>query len=564
MKRLAQNSKSLQKNFSQIYRNFFIDCEKVVSASNSFFWSGEFLGFYGGMTILQKLPFKVYVGLEPIEKDKIEFPEKYLTFIPPQQQFEEALIEEKLRQNILEYFQKQGLWGYKVKILAEYPLGGALGTGGGLAAALATLVQLKKRKIKKEDLENFSKTALKKLITEQKFNQLFRQAWEIAALNQAGRSSGAVVFASMVSGEYPVVYQASQNKFWAAGLDELFDLPSHPIWPIDFGLIYTGRRVNSEAVILAIEQVKTRLEKSSKEASKILPKTIKIKDNFWRTYLQMMQLISVQNLLSFSDLFQKGQQKEVLSSFYATLNQYQNMIRLLEVTTAEIDQIYQALHAKLKSGVKISGVGKGGDLVFATEVGGLESDIFPLIEELREKTDKDIWLDYATFLDGKDVEGLKLEQDITSGIYHAKIESGTYHLAIFEGERPGFEKVLTAEKFEKEMPHFDLVLNEVEGKILILGQSLNSKVLPSQKATIEILKKLFLRKNRRVKNTELQGSYAQNRYDLQGKIVLPLCKILKQKARKSFNLKVSGGMYDDFELSLESSNVKVGIVEKVL
>jgi len=86
--RITANTQSLQHHFAEQYREFFANCQRVASASNSFLWGGEFSGFYGGLTLGQKLPIRSYVGLETTSDNKVEVDANYVTYEPTEQHFE--------------------------------------------------------------------------------------------------------------------------------------------------------------------------------------------------------------------------------------------------------------------------------------------------------------------------------------------------------------------------------------------------------------------------------------------------------------------------------------------
>ncbi|MEK7173213.1 MAG: hypothetical protein AAB740_04560, partial [Patescibacteria group bacterium] len=98
------------------------------------------------------------------------------------------------------------------------------------------------------------------------------------------------------------------------------------------------------------------------------------------------------------------------------------------------------------------------------------------------------------------------------------------------------------------------------GRIFIKGQPLNSQELHSQKAAIRILKILLTKIGQEVSNNELPpSSYANDRYELQGKIVSPLIKIVEQKTKKTLDLKIRSEA-SQFYLKLNPSNLRIWLV----
>lgn len=62
--RIELNSETLQENYSLVYQGFFSQNSLVVSAPRNFWWTGEYAELFGGLTITQKLPVRLYFGLQ--------------------------------------------------------------------------------------------------------------------------------------------------------------------------------------------------------------------------------------------------------------------------------------------------------------------------------------------------------------------------------------------------------------------------------------------------------------------------------------------------------------------
>jgi hypothetical protein len=64
-----------------------------------------------------------------------------------------------------------------------------------------------------------------------------------------------------------------------------------------------------------------------------------------------------------------------------------------------------------------------------------------------------------------------------------------------------------------------------------------------------------------LKNTQIDGSYGHNRYDLHGKIVLPLIKLVKNICGRDLQINITGDMFDNYTISLNPTNINLGVVE---
>jgi len=548
--RIRANSQSLQQHFPKIYHDFFAQNQWVYSASNSFLWIGEFSGFRGGLTLVQKLPFRAYVGLQKIGRKNLYLDSEYLSFVPNEQVFKYMPLDLTLQQNLLYLLKNQLPGGLKINILCELPLGHSLGSAGAIAASLAGLVfHLQGKSIESNEIA------------------VFKKAWQISSQNKAGKSSGASPYAAIVSGFYPIVFYAKNGEYWAHSLKEVFNLPEVPIWPFDYALIYSGKRSNTESVLLSFE----RSMKQLKEEQLFLTKKMdsKFSEDFEWNYLSMLNLLSLKALRLFGQFFKDGAQEEKLVLFFKILNQFHNLLTLMDVSNSTIDLISRLIHqysikgGEREIGIKITGVGQGGDLLVTTPYGFLRHSIDQVISEVRKITRADIWLDYASWIDGHDNQGLRLEQDVSQRIFFPSLARNHYLLSSW---RSGVltETIIRQKDLHRIIPKIDLFLDQVHNRVFIRGNHLCSKELPSQKATVMILKSLLKSKNFLIKNNQIpSSSYRYSRYDLQGKITTPLAKAIKRRLSQEILLRVSGGMYDNFSLEMKPNGLLIALLEKI-
>lgn len=550
IQRLALNSETLQKEFSAIYRDFFSRCQCVASASNSFLWFGEFSGFYGGLTISQKLPVRSYVGFETTFDQAVTVNREYQTFDSKEQQFVTAVADDRLCAQLANYIEKKvknqsAFTGLRVHLLTEVPLGHSLGSNGAIAAALTLL-----------------------LTTDSSEKDLFTVARDILSLSQAGHSSGVSAYMALTDLQGPVLFQADSERVKARALAKLAGLESLPIWPIDFGLIYCGLPTHGEGVILANQQTVAELEEREEGVRQLLkqPKPL----NWRQTYLDMLNMTTGLGLTAFIDLFKKGSNPQVLESLFSSLNQYQNLLRLLHLSNNAIDLIYSQIHQlankqtnDVGSGVKISGIGQGGAVLFALPYGVHRSAIEQLIKRLQDETGRAISLDYASWLDGLETHPARLEQDLARGQRSLLIGRDALLLTVLHHGHLR-EQIVSNDRLAEWQADCDLLLDQTSGKLIVGGQAMTSKELPSQKATVEIVTRLIKARHFTLKNSDLPSSYGANRYDLHGKIVLPLVKQVKQRTGRDLQLIVRGGMLDQYSLILNPSNLIIGSIKRKL
>ena len=524
------NSGELKKRFPDEYKRFFSSCTKVVSAPHVFFWTGDFSNFYGGLAICSKIPLRFYVGLERIAKGDFEIQGELKAYFSSKNKFQTLKLDDYII-NALYSSSKKDFKGYRIRFFSELPLGSSLGGLGSISACLARLA-------------GGSKTLEKKAIN-------------LSKSLQRGRKSAATALGCMTDSSYPVVYVHCDNEPRAMSLDEMLDLPKDAIWPIDFGLIFSGKLVRGGAVISSAREMQDVSRNLQKEAKEILGS---YDGSFWDDYLKILNHVACQCLVGMKRVFLQAREADI-AFLFSTLNQYQNLLYFLGISTPTINKIYSAVHKdanyldnKVGSGCKVTGVGRGGDVLFAVPYGEIREKIKKTVGRISRRGNRGVSLDYASWIDGVESKGLIVEQDIASAKLSAFLQKGMSLLEFFEGGSSS-EKIIDSNNINREK--IDLILDLDTGKITFKGKKLDSSEIFSQKATVEILSKVLKSDNLKITNRDLPVSYGKNRFDLQSKITSPLEKLTKL----SFDVK--GGMYDDFSLELKFFNISIGIIRKI-
>jgi len=520
------NSLTLKNQNPKIYQEFFARSAKVASAPHSFFWIGDFTGFYGGLTISSKLPLRFYVGLEEIAKDKFEIESEFQAYFPSQKRFQTISLEPYIK-NTLEDILSKSLKGYRVHFLSELTLGISLGGLGAISAALATLIKPKAS-----------------------FEKRFNIAKMIVTQIQSGRKSAATAFSSLSTSRYPTVFYQSGAKWWGKPLDELVKLQKDPVFPFDFGLIFSGNLVQGAAVINSAEELKRIYNEKEKEISKLIGEG---SGSFWDIYIKMLDQISKQTLLNFIEVFKKGNDEVSLRKFFNGLNQYQNLLHFLDISSSNIDKLYSLIHQlsnkienQMGSGCKISGVGKGGEVLFTMPFGRYREKVEDVVSQVPGSS-----LDYASWSSGLESEAVKIEQDLSERVISDFSKKAKSILKTYSKLEVKTELI-----FNKKPIKADLILDEAHGRILFKNKPVNSTQIPSQKATVKILSELLSAENYMLENKNLD-KYGKSRYDLQGKITTPLSKLT------GLNFEISGGVYDDFTLKLKSFDLSIAVVSSI-
>ncbi|MBI1961316.1 MAG: hypothetical protein HYS45_01290 [Parcubacteria group bacterium] len=593
MPRITANSASLKKAFPQEYRDLFSRSEIVCSAPGNFYWSGEYAVRYGGIGIKQNLPLRTYVGVEAPKPGKPEI-NSIQYYIPSKRSFARHPAgslpgTKKILSHLKGYLAKAspGARLPAFTILMEVPPGCGLSASASLAASLSAALHLYLKKLTVSEINRLSATPTTHLLKDPAFNTVFRLAWELEdTIHGGGRaSSGIGPFASLNASIYPIIYLREPRpatggdfRFWGIKMEELFSLAHKPSWPIDFGLIYSGDAGETSAIIAGFESIKKAIEedlasvKRDFERHQVpMPELYPSEqEELWRSLMWEPKIFSLVTLAAFKNLFAHGFSENALKKLFKSINIVQRSLSFIDVSSHIIDYLCLTLeretiklHDIHGAGAKLTGRGKSGDVLFAVAYHGLRDTIDALIARMRRETGEDFYLDYASWLDGFEEEGVKVEQSLAEGIYSEFISRGALEIRHVNRQGTSSTRLYSVEQFNEDKPAMDVVFDPAKHKIYLAGKHLTSRELRSASATIELLRILLARLGQPVPNKELPtSSYTADRNELQSKIITPLSHAVQKHLKADLNLKVSGPIRN-FTVTLAPGGVDFYVIDKV-
>lgn len=620
--RTKVNSSTLRKNHPMYYRDLFSKCQIVVSSADSFFWAGEYARFFGGLSILQKLPTKNLVGLEVISDEKICFADELKGYSPSHQSFTTVSFDSAKEKRLLNFIEaywptldpSRKIKGFKIHILSESHCGGGLGSTGVVLACLANCLFLLAKKLTPKELNSWQHSNVDKLLKSaehKKFREVFRLAWRLTAICRDGNASGATSFGAFLYTPYPIVhfskdinnylqYPSIANPptvldncriieeipFWGNTFNNIFPLKMPIPWPIDIGRVYSGTLVNTENILKSFSSIKLSMEELQEAVRKHLypkvdNKDISMEELFGfeakqtqifshQDFIDVLNIVALKLLVGLKNLFTLGPNKDSLQEFSEAVNQSHDFCHFLGHSNNLLDEISQIMARIVArenefgiSGAKIEGIGKGGHSLFIGPTGTIPDSIVDEISVIAKSKKKNIYLDWASWLDGFGESGLMIEQFLNEKIYSDFIMPQSYSLKIFNDGDFGTE-IIDSQAIEKRAMDFDMLLFVPHQKIYLKNKILSSKEIPSARATIKIFSKILANKDHKLSNQVFNDtSYGQSRYDLHSKIIIPLNKAMKKYLKKDLKFQITGGMYDNYWLSLNCKDLKVAIVEEM-
>lgn len=546
----------------------------------------------GNLGILQKIPLRSYVGIEPSSPGEVRIG-SYRYYSPGDRQFLSGFIEEpnatKLM-TILKELPEIKKAGIILHIISEIPPSRGLNSSGAGSVALATALSMFWRKINPKEVETWQYMPTSKLLQNESFHKTLIKAWKFESIAHGDLTSGCTVLVPMIGGDYPIVCfpphhdldkidhhwqtryaDLEVKKLTGTRMNELFKFNALPVWSFDFGLIYSGDVRPTSAVIqtsVARRQEINEILKDSKHLD--LPKPYVFpQTHSWLPYMDALKISSLEILLNFREVFEKGLSEKAMRGFFLSVNRYQDLLNVIISHSAAIEAIENRLKQTLFGyrdefgvGTKISGGGLKGDVLFVTAYHGIRDNLGKILDELGKEFSLNISLDYASWLDGIEDDAVIIEQDLSAKIYSSFISPGCTFVKHYSSSGYTHTDLYTPEEFERQKGMMSLLLDPIQNEIWIRKILLDSKVIPTSTATIKILKILLENLDKDVKNEKFpNSSYASDRNEFQSKIISPLTKAVRKHLKKEFGTQIHGSL-DEFTVKLNQLPFSVHIIEK--
>jgi len=626
--RINANSESLKSYFPDIYRNFIANSDVVVSSPAHFLWTGNLSVAFGGLAISQKIPLRVYVGISKSDKEGIHIAD-YYQYLPSRQNFKREQVNEHFKKAIKEFFNdyfKKALeihdcrQGIDISAIFEVPRRVGLHSNGALSSSLTLALLLFYEVISYKDFEDVDKLNMDALLRNNKFDVFIRLAWKLDCLLKNGVSSGIGVFCSAVKSTYPIVYFTEKRlgkdypedkpkginvplilrrnidaidkiKYWAYSLGDMFQLEEHLAWPVDFGLIYTGRHLSDGAIAKQIEEitninknhVKYMREAFNISASKLKKcKTIPFfvdETNthgghyFWEGYLAVMVATALSTLRELSGAFLYG-----TSTLIEEVNHYHSLLISLNIRSNETDQVIRELRYEIgrysenNVGIKwvVAGGDGQGDLLFVVPAGGFSSKIIDIIKTINERhLEERLFLDYFSVLDGTEKDGIDVvhypphhSSDMVpkDNIIHT-------HWPSLKIDREVHHKNESYSLVSRKYANYDVVF-DIAGKkekIFVLGNRLCAKDGIRSASVTSILFNQLMKNEPfvpRKEGTELFKDCFKRADDCKGQIINPLERAIRKRIADAMVNVVYSFEQNALSIKLEPSNINYHVISK--
>lgn len=586
--RVPSNTKALQEAFPERYREFFAKHELVVSAPAHCYLAGEHSARFGAPALIQKLPIRLFVGLQPLDRpvfELVEAPAEY--YFPDRQTFVRFEVEPAVRRALSDFLtsawqrsnagrHKERPVGFAVSYLSELPSGRGFSPSAAFGSVLSVAFYLVSGELSIEELERWNSRESKSSI----FEAVFRMAWKIEQLLHTNPPDGSLSFSALINSKSPVFYftdwrpraeggiggvnEIDKINYFGRSVASLYNLSDQAL-SLDIALIGVGSWLKPgfrsgqdfrRAVRDRFSDLARRLSEVLGGAGSDLPRAhflraIEQPDGVFASQIDALSFATLRALESLRPILEGEASPEAIREFISPLRMYQNALRWFELDSPELIEIRQHLNLEARrKGLyglvanKLSGAGRKSDLLVVSPRGSFREEIVEAVSLFRRRLNGQASLDYASWLDGTtDGQAVHIEQWLERGLISPHIAGKTYRmLRLMEDGR--LERSLVVQDALPELLRQARLTFVEEGeKIYIAGRALTSREIHSAKATLRLFQRLMIQPGTPVESRELNlKPYSDDRTELQSKLISPLKKIVNQRLKSQLPLLVSGGL----------------------
>lgn len=593
------NSKYLKNKYKEIYENFHIQNQLVISLPFILNWAWDIFANYKWIRIKQKLPFRIYIGISKIKENKIRFKNIVYKDINENKFITTNLVEyAPFFQDYEMYFNNEykdeieKKWWIEINIISE--VSRWVGLSFSSIVTLLFIVWLEKYYYgynyitsEKVEINDF-------LNTNTPTDKIFRSSLKLSKVLKRKVNKVENQIASFFDSYYPIVsflenidYNVSNLdindiKIYGYRLNSLEKTLSEvPFIPVDYGLIYSGRPVLTDHIVNTNEnsynwtwEIKNKLEsyfwdeldKTFPNKKPIFYKTFidsVIEDEIKETYWKLMWAISLEMLNLMTKLFSSYYTESSMRDFIWVVNKiryWNNITRKSSRTFSDfiwtiLDHFYPS--AKMLALAPNDTSIMWWTAIFVMPLEWFRKELFTALEKTKEKIPWSKLL-YANWLDWIENRWLIIEQDLDRNLFSEYISKDSYII-----ENNTWKKIIAdITKIEENIPRW-LTLDLVRRKMYIDWEKLTSKEMHSQQTTLDILEILL---NNLWKDMCCSvfptSSYTANKNEMLWKIILPLIKLLEEKKKIKFPL-ICKWSLNNFYLKLCDSNLEINVIKNL-
>jgi len=557
------NSTQLQEEFPNIYKDFFARNDLVMSGCFSFSWTPSWVWERSNfIRIKSKIPLKCYVWIKK-RKDSNIFIKDVINYDVIKKSFEKIPFvkinsEEKGIIDLIKSL-SESTW-YEIEILSEISRWHSFGFSGTLWALISYWIN--------QFLWKYSD------------EEIFINWWKIDHISRFANSGWENVIKTLENNSWISYYLTEEfdKTFPVSDLGNLKykfenlwnDLEN--IMPVDYFMIFSWIPTDTkqaEYYKLADSREFEKIDEfiSNKIESDLLKKShfsmFTKKNSIFETLADSISILNIRTLQILDEIISSWYKEEIIEKLIDNINNYRSTISILENQSNFAESfIYNFQKNKSNPDEKIWIMPW-----YYWKLWWWYAVVMKrwISRDTIEKTLQDmkqiypsVEIEYCSYLDGEASDGVIIEQYISQWIYSQYVDKNKF---LFQSNKWDNYIGDYSEIIEKEQN--GLLFDMINNKIYLNGEKLTSKDIPSQNTTIEVVTRLLEHIGEELSNKELpSSSYASNKNEMLGKIILPLIKLIEDRTKEQLPLTCKWGL-NDFYIKMWDVNIKIGAIKRM-
>ncbi|EKD44352.1 MAG: hypothetical protein ACD_71C00170G0006 [uncultured bacterium (gcode 4)] len=590
MQRIEMNTKSLQKHFPDVYRDFFAKNDLVVSGCFSMSWGPGWVWHRSDyVRVKSKIPLKCFIWIKK-RKDTYINIDNVIFYDLSKKKFEVCEFEkinwekEKIILEVSKILKEHSfVWWFDINFLSETTRWHSFWFSWVSWSLIATWIYLLTWQVDKDvlikDYKNF--------LTSEVFKKIALLSWKLDLISTYWNTSwhGALnVFFDTKSPTYLYTEKFDQNieiddvdnikRFYQIISEKFKESAITSSIIIDYWIIFSGISTDTKRVEefkqwhikkhdSYADFTKNELLEKESDIEKIAFWKYTDDNSIYKSLSETIGIIWIKIIYLFKKILTHWYEQEIVEKFIDTVNQYRYAISLIEKQNSFADDfIFYFNKNKINNEEKLWIVPiywwkLGWWYLVSTKPDISRGTIEKTLQDLKNIY-PNIEIEYCSYFDGEANEGVMVEQFISKWLYSSYVDKNKF---LFQSNKWDNYIGDYSEIMEKEQN--GLLFDMINNKIYLNGERLTSRDIPSQNTTIEVVTRLLEHIGEELSNKELpNSSYASNKNEMLGKIILPLMKLIEERFGEQLPL-VCKWSINDFYIKMWDVNIKIWAIKRI-
>lgn len=588
MQRIEMNTKSLQKHFPDVYRDFFVKNDLVVSGCFNFPWGPSWVWERSNyFNIKSKIPLKCYIWFKIKKELWVNFKNvdfynistKSFETVPYSKVNKEN---QKVSEFISDFLSQNHLNSWlEIEFLSETSRGHSFWFTWTSSAVIALWLFILTWKLDVNTLkeyDNFINSDNFKLIELLSvklslMTKFWSSAWQNVRHTLHNNSDPSFLLIEKDSLTFNNI-ETIKTKFFKIWENCKENLISTNI-PLDYYMVFSWISTNSSHVMDYIKWNEKKYKDYSmfinnfilwKEFSSIetnLSKYLSDDNLVYKLLTENINILWIKTVELFKKIFETWYDNALIEDFIENINNYNNVVSLIEKQSWFQDHFVYLFKQNIHNNDEQVWILPAYSWKFwwwyvvVTKQGISRNTIEKTITDLRSIY-PNVEMEYCSYLDGETSDGVMVEQFISKWIYSSYVDKNKF---LFQSNKwdnyiGDYNEIMDREKT-------GLLFDMINNKIYLNGEKLTSKDIPSQNTTIEVVTRLLDHTWEELSNKELpSSSYSSNKNEMLGKIILPLMKLIEEKTGEQIPL-VCKWSLNDFYIKMWDVNIKIWAIKRI-